>query len=237
MPSILDRMEENLFDAQLARLARVTGTQPHAEFLREMYALVRKQYIEDLVVNKCRELLTDRKIEEIADKCAEVFEKENDGSEIERLRRKIASVDNAIENLFQAIEAGGNPEAYNKRIDQKYREREELEKVMSREELHAPKIPTREEILFFLRDLQKSDFRSLRSRKALIALFVNAIYLYDDKAIFVLTIGGERVEITDKLLGEIESAFSSAQNSATPPYQYYTNFYFFKGGFAVMFRL
>ena len=48
MPSILDRMEENLFDAQLARLARVTGTQPHAEFLREMFALVRKQYVEEL---------------------------------------------------------------------------------------------------------------------------------------------------------------------------------------------
>ena len=54
MPSILDRMEENLFDAQLARLARVTGTQPHAEFLREMYALVRKQYIEELKRRKIR---------------------------------------------------------------------------------------------------------------------------------------------------------------------------------------
>lgn len=198
---------------------------------------VRKQYIEDLVVNKCRELLTDERIDEIANKCAEVFEKENTGSEIERLRRKIASVDNAIENLFQAIEAGGNPEAYNKRIDQKYRERAELEKMMSREELNAPKMPTRDEILFFLRDLQKSDFNSLRSRKALIALFVNAIYLYDDKVIFVLTIGGERVEITDKLLNEIETAFSSARNSATPPSQYYTNFYYFIGGFAVMFWL
>ena len=54
VPSILDRMEENLFDAQLARLARVTGTQPHAEFLREMYALVRKQYIEELKRRKIR---------------------------------------------------------------------------------------------------------------------------------------------------------------------------------------
>ena len=48
VPNLIDRMEENLFDAQLARLARVTGAQPHAEFLREMFALVRKQYVEEL---------------------------------------------------------------------------------------------------------------------------------------------------------------------------------------------
>lgn len=48
VPNLIDRMEENLFEAQLARLARVTGAQPHAEFLREMFALVRKQYVEEL---------------------------------------------------------------------------------------------------------------------------------------------------------------------------------------------
>ncbi len=48
MPDFIERMEQNLFDAQLARLARLTGTQPHADFLREMFALVRKQYAEEL---------------------------------------------------------------------------------------------------------------------------------------------------------------------------------------------
>ncbi len=48
MPNLIDRMEENLFSAQLARLARATSCEPHTEFLREMFTLVRKQYVEEL---------------------------------------------------------------------------------------------------------------------------------------------------------------------------------------------
>lgn len=198
---------------------------------------VRKHYIEDLVISKCRALLTDEYIEKVARMCSSVLDKAQSQSETEKLRRKLESIDRAIESLFQAVEAGGDPALYNKRLEQKHKERAEIETLISREELKKDKLPTKEEIMYFLRELQNSDFHSLRSRKALIAFFVNAIYLYDDKIIFVLKISGEEVELTDDLIDEIETALGSVQNSTSPPSQYYANIYCFKGGFAVMFRL
>ena len=52
--NFIGRMEEQLFSAQLARLARLTGRQPHAEFFREMYDKVKERYLEELERRKIR---------------------------------------------------------------------------------------------------------------------------------------------------------------------------------------
>ena len=54
MANILDRMEESIFEAQLARLSRVTGRTPDRDFLREMYARVKARYPEELKNRKIR---------------------------------------------------------------------------------------------------------------------------------------------------------------------------------------
>lgn len=181
---------------------------------------VRKKYIEDLVIDKCRNLLTDENIKKIARGCTDVYEEEKDTSEIESLRKKVSAIDTAIENIFRAIEAGAgnNVTSLIERLNKKQEERAELEKVISLEELRKTKMPTEEEILFFLNELKKSNFDSLRSRKALIALFVTAIYLYDDKITFILSVGGNQVEISDSLLDDIQASWGgSSECSTTPP--------------------
>ena len=51
--NFIDRMEDQIFSAQLARLARITGRTPHAEFIKEMYDRVKERYLEEL---KCRKI-------------------------------------------------------------------------------------------------------------------------------------------------------------------------------------
>ena len=52
--NFIDRMEDQIFSAQLARLARITGRTPHAEFIKEMYDRVKERYLEELKRRKIR---------------------------------------------------------------------------------------------------------------------------------------------------------------------------------------
>ena len=52
--NFIDQVESRIFDAQIARLSRVTGKSPDAEFIREMYRRVKVQYMEELKKRKIR---------------------------------------------------------------------------------------------------------------------------------------------------------------------------------------
>lgn len=90
------------------------------------------------------------------------------------------------------------------RLRQKTDEKTEIEKLISVEELNSSRMPSEDEIAFFLHQLKNSKADDLRSRKALISTFINAIYLYDDRLTLILTIDGETVNISDPLLNTIE---------------------------------
>ncbi len=178
---------------------------------------VRKKYIEDLVVNKCRELLTEETIAMIANRCWEIYQEDKETSEIEILRKRLDSIEQAIESILCAIETGAPPEPLVERLRKKTEEKAEIEKIISSEELKNTTMPTEDQIIFFFHQLKKRKFDDLRSRKALIAAFVKAIYLYDDKLTLILTINGETIEISDPLLDEIEAATGSLLDSSGLP--------------------
>ena len=54
MPNIIDQMEERIFQAQMARLTRITGKTVDAAFIREMYDKVKQQYAAELERRKIR---------------------------------------------------------------------------------------------------------------------------------------------------------------------------------------
>ena len=192
---------------------------------------VRKQYIEDLVVNKCRELLTDETIQMIAENCAKVYTEDKSTSELDIMRKRMNNIENAISSLLSAIEAGAPTAPIIERLRQKNEEKEGLAKLIAAEELKNPQMPTVEQIVYFLRQLQNNKADDLRTRKALIATFIKAIYLYDDKLTLISTINGEAVEISDPLLNDIEAA-SSCFNSIGSPNKLKANPFPLGDGFA-----
>lgn len=80
--------------------------------------------------------------------------------------------------------------------------RTDLEKQMLAEESKHSGI-TIQQIKFFLNQLKGGDIDDIKYRNTLVKVFVNSIYLYDDKVVMVFNSGPHPVEITSELLDEI----------------------------------
>jgi len=164
---------------------------------------VHKNMIEDFMIARAREQLTDENISLIAHAVSEISRKENNNHVISELKRKIKDAEKAIENLLQAIESGEHISLLSERITKKQDEKTSLEKMLASEKLSKTELDENE-IKFFLHNLKKGNVDSLEYRRALVAIFVNAIYLYDDKARIVFNASDRPVEIDCELKEEIE---------------------------------
>lgn len=181
---------------------------------------VKKEYIEDLLVQKCREQLTDENIRIIAKEVAAVCTTDYNSSFLKSLRVKLKEVEKAIDNLLTALESGQAADVITARISQRTAEKQELERQIAIE--MQGQIPINEkEILFFLHSLQKGVADSEKYRKMLINIFLVAAYLYDDKLTYILTVGGETTTVTESLLSAIDESntgfMSSFMNDTAPP--------------------
>lgn len=141
---------------------------------------VGKAYIEDLVVNETRKLLTKENIDRIAKEVVHLCEREKDTDTLKRLKKLLKENERATENLFKALEEGQIVDVIAERISQKKREHNELEQQILAETSSHP-MPTVNEVRFFLTQFRKGDVNDLKYRQALIDTFVNRIYLYDNK--------------------------------------------------------
>lgn len=171
----------------------------------------RKEKIEDLVIKKCRELLSDENIAKIAREVSAATEKAQDKTEQVYLKRKLKEIDKAIENLMKALETGQNMDLISDRITAKRQERKDLEAQLAVEVKKSVTL-SETEIRFFLSALKKGDINDIKYRKTLISIFVNSVYLYDDRLTIVFNAGDEPVIVDDILLEEIEESVSDAQS-------------------------
>lgn len=194
---------------------------------------VGKDYIEDLVVDKCRELLTDENIEMIATAVVEIAERDREHSNVRRLEKLLADNEKAVNNLMKALEVGEIVEQITARIKEKNEERKELEKQLALENATLVNI-TIPQVKFFLTHIRDGIANDDKYRKTLVTILVNAIYLYDDKITLILNVGDKAVEITEELLDEIEENTSSVRLSTNKVHhnKIRRTFYYFVGGFA-----
>ncbi|MBP3462241.1 MAG: hypothetical protein J6J72_01435, partial [Tyzzerella sp.] len=91
---------------------------------------------------------------------------------------------------------------------------EELEVIeieIAKEKKSQPKSMSIAHVKFFLNALKKGDINDIKYRRLLIDVFVNAIYLYDDRLTLVFNSGDETVTINDKLLSKIEESTNSTK--------------------------
>lgn len=170
---------------------------------------VRKQYIEDMVVNVCRSVLTDENIEKIAKELASLSKCNNNSTNMARLNKLLIENESAVNNLFKALECGQAVELITNRIQEKNKERLELENQL-RAEAKTQQLLTSPQIKFFLNKLKNDGSNDLKTRKALISVFVNAIYLYNNKITIILNVGSHPTKITKELVDNIESTSKSS---------------------------
>ena len=142
---------------------------------------VRKQWLEDLVVNQTMQLVRDdAAMESIIAKVMELQNKEN--TNIPLYEKQLRDAESGIQNMLNAIQAGILTSSTKERLEQLEETKHELEARIAEEKLAKPKV-TEEFIRFWLLRFRKLDMSLKDQRQALVDTFINSIYLYDDKVL------------------------------------------------------
>ena len=142
---------------------------------------VRKQWLEDLVVNQTMQLVKDdAAMESIIAKVMELQNKEN--TNIPLYEKQLRDAESGIQNMLNAIQAGILTSSTKERLEQLEETKRELEARIAEEKLAKPKV-TEEFIRFWLLRFRKLDMSLKDQRQALMDTFINSIYLYDDKVL------------------------------------------------------
>lgn len=200
---------------------------------------VRKEFIEKLVVNACMELLTPENIDRIARETVALCEREQDNANLKRLSKLLRENEKKKKNLLSAImecDIDVVRKTLYEQIAVLESEKEKLEFEITLEEAAQVRL-TIPEVKFFLNALRKGNPDSLKHQKTLIAVFVNAIYLYDDKITLIFNSGDKAVTVDAELLNELErkadatpkdERFAFEQLSSTITHTYELNFMWYR---------
>ena len=182
---------------------------------------VRKQWLEDLVVNQTMQLVKDdAAMESIIAKVMELQNKEN--TNIPLYEKQLRDAESGIQNMLNAIQAGILTSSTKERLEQLEETKRELEARIAEEKLAKPKV-TEEFIRFWLLRFRKLDMSLKDQRQALVDTFINAIYLYDDKVLITFNYKegtqtvtfGEAIEVASEGNGSDLDCFTAPRKTRT----------------------
>lgn len=163
---------------------------------------VPKNYIEDIVVSKCKELLTTKNIDMIAKEVYSICEKENNqNTALKSLNKQKKEIHRNIENLMKAMESGQNIDLINDRLTANRNELIVVQNKIKIEESNLLNL-NKEQIKEFLLQLKRNKNNSIKYKKTLINIFVNKIYLYDDRLTIIFNVGKNPVTADFTILEE-----------------------------------
>ena len=170
--------------------------------------VIQKALIEERVVQACSELLTEEKVKYIADQVYAACKKDGDLLSVKKLKAALKEADSAIENLWVALEKGQSVDMITGRIHKREAEKKELEKQLAIE-IKKQSGMEYSVILSFLDYLRMLPNDNEYKRRALVNIFINAIYLYDGYFTMILNAGNRPLSIENIPLDDIEKAFEN----------------------------
>ena len=142
---------------------------------------VRKEWLEDLVVAETMKLIQDDAvIDAIVAEVMELQDREN--TTLPLLEKQMREVENGIENMLNAIQAGVLTNSTKSRLEKLEAQQKELEVRIAEEKIARPRL-SENQVRFWLTRFRKLDPDVKSHRETLINTFVNAVYLYDEKVL------------------------------------------------------
>ncbi len=168
---------------------------------------VNKDLIEDKVIQVISDFLTDKKSERIIKGILKECKHEYENSETARLKTEIKKREKAISNLLDSIELGEQVPALLKRIEERKKEIEELERQLAKEQL-SEFVLDEDTIRRFFFELKNKAKKEPRNRRVLINIFVNKVFVYDNKLIIYFNGSHNETELTEVFLTETEKKLS-----------------------------
>ena len=160
---------------------------------------MQKDWLEDLVVRETMKLIQDDAvIDKIVQLVMDVQNQEN--TTIPLLEKQLREVNKKLDNLMKAIEDGLYTRTTKERLEALENQKDELTAKIADEKLKKPSF-NENFIRFWLMKFRKFDISQKKQRKALIEIFVNAIFLYDDRMLITFNYkdGTQTVRFEDTL--------------------------------------
>jgi len=158
---------------------------------------VRKQWIEDLVVDRTmRIVLDDKAIHDIT--ALVMVEQDKENTMLPALQSQLEQTERGIENMLNAIQQGIFTPSTKQRLDELEAAKEQLTVSILQEQIKKPRI-SEEQVNFWLLRFRELDTTKQEHRQRLIDSFVNAVYLYDDKILLTFNYkdGDETISLAD----------------------------------------
>lgn len=185
---------------------------------------VQKDWLESLVVQETMKLIQDdAMIERIVQLVMDFQNQEN--TTIPLLEKQLREVDRKLDNLMKAIEEGLFTRTTKERLDALEAQKDELTAKIADEKLRKPSFNA-DFIRFWLMKFRKFDISQQKQRKALIEIFVNAIFLYDDRMLITFNYkdGSQTIRFEDALtaaeaVGNSSDLSSSARRARKDPFR------------------
>jgi hypothetical protein len=146
---------------------------------------VRQDWIEHLVLKHLRNLVrSEELLEFIAESTYQYYVAQNsDTSYTDSLQTALAETEKSIANLLRAIEAGIFNESTKDRMNELEEQKKELRVALAAARLKEELSLKKEHIRFFLHQFADMDYTDIDCQKRLIKIFLNSVFVYDDKVV------------------------------------------------------
>ena len=128
------------------------------------------------------------------------------------LREQLKECEKGIENMLNAIQAGILTPSTKERLDQLEARRSDLNISIMQAELTRPKY-TKQQIVEWISQFKHGDPNDLNYQKQIIDIFLNSIYVYDDRYVFTYNFHGGTETIPREA---VEEAFGSDLTRLAP---------------------
>lgn len=182
---------------------------------------IRKELIEDFVIRKAMESISDEEtVNTIIGQILKLFDEEN--VVIPALERQLRDVQKSIDNMVKAIEMGVCTRSTKARLEELEAEEDKLKKDIERERVSTPTL-TEEQLRFFLDKYAHLDISVQQNREKIVDDLIGSIILYGDgRLIITFNYRNEPVQTT---LDEIIAAanHSSDIDCLASPLEYKPN--------------
>ena len=181
----------------------------------------RKDFLEWYIAEQITEyVLTESRIEEIADAVVAEYKKSFDASGIKLLEKKIKDADAELDRLVDALiktSADAAVKRINARIEEVEQYRAQLEDDLSSLRIASRVEIKKDDVAKWLRSMRRGDLMDDEYRKKIVEIFVNAVYLYDDRvAIFFNVKDCKQVSYIDMIDATGWVACSDLSSNALP---------------------
>jgi DNA invertase Pin-like site-specific DNA recombinase len=153
---------------------------------------VRKNRIEDIVVERIKRLLDDDSyIETITGALMAIQSAEN--VSLPMLEKQLAEADKAITNMLDAIQQGVFTPSTKQRLEELEARKSEIETDIAKERIMFAPL-TKKQLVHWLHRFRELDTTVHEQRQRLIDTFLNSVYIFDDR--LAVTINGKDVTET-----------------------------------------